>query len=329
MEADRKQQLNAVKLASLLKSGLGIESSGIAPDPTFHRGVACILNGSAWIYVTDEQSRVLGACLAWVETKHPDARELNIIVDGDAGVVARRARNFLRRINVYAVNGTSLTEAEPSGFGVPSEAKGSHLALRTLIEDGGARVVVEHGVVAGEVYGLEVCRVLDGDGDEPRLEVGVGAHDREAFALLHGHLPTVDAVRQHVNAVRSHREAPIGTHPLNRLAASRLVRARVIADPKIIGSVSLEVAEPPVARTNLKDEVPCVAKGLLETGRAAVVVFAHGIDLEVVPFAVDAREWTNPEAELVIVVPERDRHAVLTRIAAGVLGGCSVIGVAV
>lgn len=329
MEADRKQQLNAVKLASLLKSDRGIDSSGLAPDPAFNRGVACTLNGSAWIYITDDSARALGASLAWVETKHPDAREVNIVLESEAGLVARRARCFSRRINVFAVHGTSLVEAEPTSIGVPAEAKGAHLALRTLIEDGGAVVVVEHGVVAGEVYGLEVCRVLDSETDEPRLEVGVGAHDREAFTLLHGHLPTVDAIRQHVEAVRPHREAPIGTHPLNRLAASRLIRSRVIAAPSLIGAASLEVAEPPVARTNLKDEVPCVARGRLENGRPVVAVFAHGIDLEVVPFAVDAREWINPDAELVIVVPERDRHAVLARIAGGVLGGCSVVGVAV
>ena len=329
MEADRKQQLNAIKLASLLKSDRGLDATGLIVDPAFNRGVACTLNGSAWIYITDDSSRALGACLAWVESKNPDAREVNIVIESDAGLVARRARRFSRRINVYAVDGTSLVEAEPTSIGVPVEAKGSHLALRALIEDGGAVVVVEHGVVAGEVHGLEVCRVLDGETGEPKLEVGVGAHDREAFALLHGHLPTVDAIRQHVDAVRPHREAAIGTHPLNRLAASRLIRARVVDSPALIGAVQLEVAEPPAARMNLKDEVPCVAKGSLDNGRPVVAVFAHGIDLEVVPFAVDAREWINTDAELMIVVPERDRHAVIERMAAGVLGGCSVVGVAV
>ena len=52
-------------------------------------------------------------------------------------------------------------------------------------------MVVEHGVVTGEVRGLEVCRVVDDrtTGDGVRLEVGVGAHDREAFAIIHGDVP--------------------------------------------------------------------------------------------------------------------------------------------
>jgi hypothetical protein len=328
VEADRHQQLNAAKFRALLKASRGLDLVDVVADPHFNRGVAFSFNGSAWIYITDEPSRALGACLAWVESKLADAREVNIIVDQDAGIVARRARKFNRRINVFVVDDREIKEAPPLEFPVPVEAKGSHLELRSLIEEGGAQVVVEHGVVVGEVYGLEVCRVLD-DGASPRLEVGVGTHDREAFGLLHGHLPTVDAVRQHVSAVRPHRESPIGTHPLNRLAASRLIRARVIASPELVGAEFLEVAEPPVPRTNLKDEVPCVAKGRAISGRRLVVVFAHGIDLEVVPFAVDAREWIQPDAELVIVVPKRDLHTLTEKIASSVLGGCSVVGVSV
>ncbi len=328
MEAGQRQQLNAAKFRALLKSSLSVDASSCDPDPNFNRGVAFTLNGSAWIYVTNDPARALGACLAWVESRLPDAREVNIVVDSDAGIVARRARQFSRRINVRLVDGMNLIEAIPSEFPPPIEAKGSHLALRELIESGGAQVVIEHGVVVGEVHGLEVCRVLDAD-SEPRLEVGVGAHDREAFTLLHGHLPTVDAVRQHVNAVQPHRQTAIGTHPLNRLAASRLVRDRVIANPALIGASELVVAEPPIPRISLKDEVPCVAKGKTETGKSLVAVFAYGIDLETVPFAVDARSWIDPTAELVVVVPERDRHSLLVKIAASVLGGCSVIGVAV
>ena len=42
-------------------------------------------------------------------------------------------------------------------------------------------------------------------------------------------------------------------------------------------------------RTNLSDAVPCVATGLDPDGRPVVVVCSVGIDLDVVPFAADAR----------------------------------------
>ena len=52
---------------------------------------------------------------------------------------------------------------------------------------------MEHGVLLGEVDGLEVCRVVLVDG-VAHLEVGVGRHDREAFALMHGDVPPAEAL---------------------------------------------------------------------------------------------------------------------------------------
>ena len=68
-------------------------------------------------------------------------------------------------------------------------------------------MVVEHGVVTGEVRGLEVCRVVDVDdgGGRVRLEVGVGPHDREAFAIIHGDVPTRAALAGVVAAVAAAR----------------------------------------------------------------------------------------------------------------------------
>ncbi len=54
--------------------------------------------------------------------------------------------------------------------------------------------------------GLEVCRVVDDPATGAvRLEVGVGAHDREAFAIMHGDVPTVEALAGVVRAVAEHR----------------------------------------------------------------------------------------------------------------------------
>ena len=82
----------------------------------------------------------------------------------------------------------------------------AHLELVPVIEAGGATPLVEHGVVIGEVRGLEVCRVVDDPHTGAvRLEVGVGAHDREAFAIIHGDVPTVEALAGVVAAVAEHR----------------------------------------------------------------------------------------------------------------------------
>ena len=135
-----------------------------------------------------------------------------------------------------------------------------------MIEASGATLVVEHGVVTGEVRGLEVCRVVDqpttGYFDEDRIgpasghegygsgvmvEVGVGGPDREAFRIIHGDLPTVDALAEVVATVAGHRGAGAPPHPLNRLVPERLLRSRLEAAPELVGLHRIEPVAPPAA----------------------------------------------------------------------------------
>jgi len=66
--------------------------------------------------------------------------------------------------------------------------------------------------------------------DGAHVEVGVGRHDREAFALVHGDVPTADALASVVESVRSHRRSGGPMHPLARLASERWLRASLVAD---------------------------------------------------------------------------------------------------
>jgi GTP-sensing pleiotropic transcriptional regulator CodY len=76
-------------------------------------------------------------------------------------------------------------------------------------------------------------------------------------------------------------------------------------DPASVGCVSLHAAEPPVVRTNLKDAVPCVAIGVDSSVASVAVTFAHGIDLDAVPFALDAADRLGA-ARAVLAVRARD-----------------------
>lgn len=177
-------------------------------------------------------------------------------------------------------------------------------------------------MLAGEVHGLEVSRVVD----DPylgatRLEVGVGVHDREAFAMLHGDEPAPEALARIVEIVKAHRQPGAPQHPLNRFGRERLLRWRAIDDPSLIGATQLEPAPPPVPRPNLKDPVPCVASGLDLQGAPVVAVFSSGVDLDLIPFAADARltvEATHADGErrLIVVTPSRDRLPVTNELAA-------------
>jgi hypothetical protein len=317
-DPQRRAALLNLKLRALVRDHLGHDIgdvSGTAPV-AFGRGAAVVSDGTAWILVAEHPARSLGGALAWAG-RQPAAHDVSIIAEAGTGVLARRAELFEHPAAVWHAVERVLVPAIPEAHPAPVDLDPAHADLRELIELGGAEPVVEHGVLAGEVRGLEVCRVVtDVATGEVRLEVGVGAHDREAFLMIHGGRPTVEALADVVAAVESHRRPGAPFHPLNTLGAERFLRWSVLREPERVGAKALHVAAPPVLRANVKDPVPAVALGVTVSGQPVVVVCSTGIDLDLVPFALDARQMHDPEAELVLVVPRRDASPVTAMLAA-------------
>ena len=318
IDPDRRAALLDLKLRVLVRDHLGRELAGPtgAGPIRFGRGAAVVVDGTAWILVDEQPQRGLGAALAWV-SRQPHVTEVNLIADAATGVLARRAALFATPITVWHALERVLVPAVAEPHLAPVALDPAHESLRELIVEGGAEPLIEHGVLVGEVRGLEVCRaVTDGYTDEVRLEVGVGAHDREAFLMLHGARPTVEALADVVDSVLRHREVGAALHPLNRFGSERFLRWQAVQHPELLEAVALRPADPPVVRTNIKDPVPCVALGTNNTGDPLVVVCSTGIDLDLIPFAVDARDMHAPAAELVVVVPARDLSPITVAIAA-------------
>ncbi len=308
----RRSQLNGLKLRALVRDHLADASVGEASP--FGTGAALLHLGEAWVYLDDRPASRLGASLAWAIRS--DAKALHVIAESGTGVLARRAPEFTLPITVWHAEGRALLPALPEPFLIAPPIPDSHEAFRGLIIAGGATPLVEHGVLFGEARGLEVCRVMEESATgEVRLEVGVGAHDREAFLIMHGGTPTVDSLRRVVDAVTQFRVPGAAQHPLNRLAAERLIRWQLEQTPELVGAEWLAPSQPPVMRQNLKDPVPCVATGVGNDGRPVVVVCSSGVDLDVIPFAADARLAIDDGARLVVVTPARDQLQVITKIA--------------
>ena len=316
----RKSQLLALKLRALVREHLARENpsrdvrdESLRPA-VFARGAALVdgdsLGGpTAWILIEEQQSRGLGPALLWALKEN--CAQLNVLAESSTGIIARQAGYFTFPIAVWHVADRTLIPAIPEPFGEPKVPDVAHLAFVDLIRAGGAVPVVEHGIVTGEVLGLEVCRAVnDPVSGASRVEVGMGAHDREAFALLHGDKPTERALADVVENVRLHRRPGALAHPFNRIAPERLLRHVTIEDPARIGVAHLEPCDPPVARTNVLDIVPCVARGKSSSSEAfdIVVVFTSGADPDIVPFALDARAHTDlvcgTESSLIIAMPE-------------------------
>jgi hypothetical protein len=194
--------------------------------------------------------------------------------------------------------------------------------LAELLVDADLEVLVEDGIVRGEVLGLEVARIVHGtttDGspiDEPVLEVGVGHADREMTAMVHAGLQPTAQLARVIEIVRAQRRVDAMRHPLNLLAPERWLRSRLLSFPDRIGLAALRPAEGAVPRPNLRDRAVAYGVGERPDGSPVVVACSVGVALDLVPSAADARLVHAPDADLLLVVPERDAHPVTVSLAA-------------
>ncbi len=136
--------------------------------------------------------------------------------------------------------------------------------------------------------------------------------------MMHG-VTTAESLQRVVTTVAEHRRWDAPPHPFNRLARERLLRWQLVSEPLLIGAAMLDPVAPPVPRLNLKDPVPCVAAGRDEAGAGVVAVCSVGVDLDLIPYAADARLAVEAGgdviARLVVVTPARDRVTVTEQLA--------------
>lgn len=332
-DGDLHSRLLGIKLRALVGDHLGRPVD--AEPHGFPRGAALSHDGSAWVLVEGPAARSLGAALAWA-VRH-DATSLHLVAEQDTGLLARRAQRLSLPVSVWFPEERTLLPVVAEPLAGPARPLPDHLELVSVIEASGATVNIEHGVVAGEVRGLEVCRVVDqptvghfadlGDidiapptpvtlVDGVLLEVGVGANDREAFRLLHGDIPTIEALAGVVDAVLAHRSPDAPQHPLNRLGQERYLRWQLEQDPTLVAMSSVSPAEPPQPRPNLKDPIPCVARAVAADGQESMLVCSVGVDVDLVGFVADVQAMVD--APVIVVLRSRDAVAI-TRDVLGLL----------
>lgn len=271
-----------------------------------------------------------GPALALADSR--GAGSLDVLVEeavpGAAGIIARRAGEMREPPGVWSLSGREIRRAEPAPPAPPvppgfegSDADPVDEFVRLLVAHG-AEPVLEHGVLRGEVLGLEVARLIGG-----RLVVGVGRHDRDARTEMRPGEDLGSALDEAVSAVRARRRPDAGRHPANTLARSRWLRSVVVAHPELVGASSLEAVAPPMPWFDLPEAgaAPCV--GRLVDGSPMVVVCSAGIDLDVVPTAADCRLMYAPQGQLIIAVPEGDDAAVNLRLAAALARPADVVTV--
>jgi hypothetical protein len=309
----------------LVGAGFAGASSPELHAAPFPGGAALHTDSRAWLLLDDQPARRLGWALAWADQRGP--QRIDLLTDTAAGTLARRASCFERAIDVWWVDDDAIVRAEADEPHVVVAPPEQALDLVPALHDAGLDIVIEHGQVRGEILGLEVARVHV-DGGSARIEVGVGRHDRDAFALVHGDVPTGEALATVAGQVRRHRRPGDLTHPLARLAPEGWLRTVLIEHPAMIGAATLEPVEATLPRVSVKDPSPAIATGRTATGAPLVVACSVGVDLDLVPAASDARLAYAPDATLVLAVPERDAVPVTRRLAATLDRPAEVVTVA-
>jgi hypothetical protein len=317
VDSVRRQALLQTKLRALVGGHRGThwsepENDSEAVTGTFPGGATLRAGRVGWILAEDRPERALGGALVW--SRRHEISEVHVLAEKATGPLARRAGTFAQPPRVWRVHGRSLAAAEPeppvSEPPLPPEAE----AFVTFLSEAGVDPVIEHGVLSGEVLGLEVARVVV-DELGVFLEVGVGKHDRYAQRLMHQDRPPLETLVAAAQAVRALRTPEAPAHQVNQLSRERWLRSLLVARPAVVGASTLAPVPSPVPRTDLRLSAPAPAAGLDTEGRPVVVVCSTGIDVDLVPAAADVRLTDGRGARLILAVPAADDHPLMRDLA--------------
>jgi hypothetical protein len=296
IDDERHARLLQGKLAAIVRDRFGDERSVTGAYPS---GATLLRGDRAWVLVDGLTPRSAGGPLLWASRR--GATSVDLLVDDAAADpviiadVARRLAGFDIDATLWRVDGTELAAVAPGPFPAVVDPPADAETLLEILQAADLEVVVEQGIVRGEVLGLEVARISADEESHLRLDVGVGRFDQVAAAMMYADKTTAEALDTVVGVVRSHRFPGAPPHPVRDLCRERWVRRAVTAAPELVGTSELTSIETTVPRENLRDPHPAVSRG-----PGVVVASTHGVDVDLLPLAADVRAQVDPNAELVV-----------------------------
>ncbi len=341
--------LQAAKLAAWVRA----RDVALTDGPAFAPGPVVHAAEESWLFVDPAEPPFgVGAALAWAR-RHARS-QVHLVTEDEtrAAALARRAACFDAGPQVWLAQGAELVpvgEAPPLPVGLSPHPEAELFA--PVLRAAGLEVVVEAGVLRGELRGLEVARVAprESGGAAPResggvvrdtpgqgavpevvvdvpgirqdqmtvweLRVGVGSVDQEISALVNESRPASATLDDAVRLVRRHRRPGAPPHPLNQLVPERWLRTVLLHRPDLVGARSLAAIEPVPPRRDLRSRGVAPMLGVGLDGDAVIVVASCGLDLEAIPAAAEARAAYAPGAKLVLAIPAADVHRVTEELA--------------
>jgi len=293
LEEEQRLSLNRSKLRKILSEEYEnlTESSG--------NGIRN--NSTLWV-IADEESpeSLLGASLLELTTQ--DQLDLVIFFENlqDAQVTQRRSSILNPPPSIFFLSDGKPVPVEPAAVKSRGNAQEAPSEFYELCSKFGLQSICECGTWKGEILGLEVIRVADGE-----IEVGVGKFDREANSLMSSGRSLSEVLASAVEIVTSSRKPGSALHPLSRLARERWLRADALANPEMFGFENLTCVDPPRERESLRETMPAAATGINTAGKKVLIVFSVGVDICLVSFIADLISVESPD-RVEVVLPEKD-----------------------
>ena len=297
LDEEQRLSLNRSKLRKIL-SGEKSQELGNLTDAS---GNGIRNNSTLWVIADEETPEsLLGASLLELTTQ--DELDLVIFFENlqNAQVTQRRASFLNPPPSILFLSDGEPVSVEPIAIEARDSVQTAPSEFDELCLKFGLQSICECGTWKGEILGLEVMRVTDGE-----IEVGVGKFDREANSLMGSDRPLSEVLASAVEIVNSSRNPESGFHPLSRLARERWLRADALANPEMFGFKNLTCVDPPRERESLRETMPAAATGIDKTGERVLTVFSVGVDICLVSFIADLISIERPD-RVEVVLPEKD-----------------------
>ncbi len=256
----------------------------------------------AWVLVEVSGGASVGGVVAWAAKAAPNATTVHVLVPEamekfayPAPVWARLATYFQPSVLVYELTPSGCERVEPGARTTWPEIAPHAAELGEYLAEAELELVIEAGILRGEVLGLEVARVVEldlppGGASEAAdrgqfgsfgIDIGVGRFDQEISRMLQAETVPLEALVRTADYVRLNRTVGSGVHPLAQLCRERWLRRQFILErPRL----EAHLLEPTVPRASLRQNSVC---GVHED--RMVHVFTTGVDLDAVAQAADLR----------------------------------------
>ena len=238
--------------------------------------------------------------------------EIHLIVDEEDPLISSQVRGLNLDIYLWLVDGKNLVShpespALHSQKETPAEAK----ELATKFADLGCVILEEYGTLRAEFRGVEIARIVEDANDGFQINVGVGDYDQNANSVLSPYDDPEMHLKEVLSTVKRFRTKESSPHPLNRILRSRWLMSEAVSNIESLGLEELGFVESLLSAHDPLKNWPCAAIG--RRGKSVVLVLsATGIDLSLIPHAAGQISRHNPD-ELLLLMPEQDRHPVILR----------------